>query len=232
MAIAVVQSVKTVVTSSANATAVLTSVTAGNLILCYLAAFPGSTVTATCTDSVSNTYTQLFGQQDTTTGMMVFGWYAKNVTGGTLTVTADPAGASSDITIVAIEVSGLDTVTPLDQNATPARGNSTAPSVAVTTSTANEGYFGMFSHDGTDRTLTEAGGWTLISEDEGGSTHMPISVIWKTAAAGTITASWTVGTGAVNWVAGLSSFKEAAGVAALPFRPRRVPQAVKRASSF
>lgn len=215
MAIAVVQSQKTIVTSSGSAAALLNGVTAGNLLLVWLAAFPGTTVTATCSDSAGNTYAQSYGQNDTTTGSMVFGFYAKNVTGGNITITVDPAGASSDITLVVAEISGADTTAPADQTNT-ARSNSTGPSVAVTTATANEGYFACVSHNSTDRTITQAGGWALIDENEGGSSNMPISVIWQTAAAGTVTASWTIGTGAVDWVCGVASFKEATAVAVIP----------------
>lgn len=226
MAISVVQSATVFVTGAGSAAASLTGVTTGNMLLAWLSAYPGGTVTATCTDNQGNTYTQSYGQNDTGTGVMIFGWYAKNVTGGSVTITVDPAGASSDITMVVAEIAGADTTTPADQVNT-ARNNSTTPSVAVTTATANEGYFACVTHDGTDRTITQAGGWTVVREDEGGSTHMPISVIWQTAAAGTITASWTFGTGAVNWVCGLASFKEAAGAPA-GFIPSRGPSAVYR----
>lgn len=226
MAIALVQSARTIVTSSNTAAASLTGVAAGNLMLVWAAVFPGATLTATCTDNQGNTYAQSYIQNDTTTGIMIFSYYAKNIVGGSVTVTVDPAGASSDITLVIAEISGADTTAPADQVATN-RNNGTAPSVAVTTSTPGEGYFAMVSHDGTNRTLTEAGGWTLINESEGGSSDMPISVIWQLAAAGTVTASWTIGTGAVNWVAGQASFLAGSAPAA-PFIPGTHQNAVYR----
>lgn len=225
MAIAVVQSAKTI-TAGNTAAASLTGVAAGNMMLVWAAVFPGNTLTATCTDNQGNTYTQSYIQNDTTTGVMIFSYYAKNIVGGSVTVTVDPAGGSSDITLVIAEISGADTTAPADQVATN-RNNGTAPSVAVTTSTANEGYFAMVTHTGTNRTITQAGGWTLIDENEGGTADMPISVIWQLAAAGTVTASWTIGTGAVDWVCGQSTFFEGTPPAS-PFIPGTHQQAVYR----
>lgn len=232
MAIAVVQSKKVIVTSSDSAAVTFDSTpTAGNLILVFASNFPGSASTATCTDNKSNTYSQVFTAQDTSTSSRVWHWYAKNVTSSaTFTITVNPTGASADITVVIVEVSGADTTAPLDQNNT-ATGNGTAPTVSVTTSTNNEGYFGVLTHNGTNRTLTENGSYSLIDENEGGTSNMPISVEWRTTTSGTISASWTIGTGAVDWVCGVASYL-ASSAAARVDRPVKVVQAVKRSAVY
>jgi hypothetical protein len=189
--------------------------TANNLILCAVSAYNGVT-TCTVSDNQGNTWAQARQQLSGGTGERSSLHYAVATTAsGTFTVTADPSGASSDITIVIAEFSSMATSSVLG-NVNSGTGTSTAPSSgAASTTVANELVVGVLSHAGSDRTLTEAGGWTLIQEDEGGSAHMPISMIYQQpAGTGSYTASWTIGTGSVEWMAVVSCFKPAAGAAA------------------
>jgi hypothetical protein len=184
--------------------------TVNNLILCAVSAYNGVT-TCTVSDNQGNTWAQSAERLSGGTGERSSLHYAVAATSsGTFTITVNPSGASSDITIVIAEFSGMATSSVLG-NVNNNGGTSTTPSSgSATTTVASELVVGALSHTGSDRTITEDGGWTLIQEDEGGSSHMPISMIYQEPAAGTYNAGWTLGTGAVEWMAVISCFKPAA----------------------
>jgi hypothetical protein len=204
--------------------------TVNNLIVVGVSAFNGVT-TCTVSDNQGNTWAQaaerLSGDSSTRASLH----YAVAATSsGTFTVTTNPSGASSDITIVIAEFSGMATSSVLG-NVNNNGGTSTTPSSgSATTTVASELVVGVVSHTGTDRTITEDGGWTLIREDEGGSSHMPISMIYQEPAAGSYNAGWTIGTGSVEWMAVIGCFKPGAGAAGQPTSKRwqNIPHAGPR----
>lgn len=101
-------------TNSVSSTSIqisLTGVTSGNLIVLGGSAV-GVSITGV-TDSQSNTYTQIDANSE------VRDFYAKNVTGGNITITAALSAAATQRSLIAHEVSGCDLVAPLDgHNAT------------------------------------------------------------------------------------------------------------------
>jgi hypothetical protein len=197
--------------------------TAGNLIVCGVGAYNGVT-TCTASDNQGNTWAQAVQRLSGGTGERSSLHYAVATTSsGTFTVTVNPSGASSDITIVIAEFSGNASSSVLG-NTNNGGGTSTSPSSgSVSTTESGELVVGNVSHAGSDRTITEGGGWTLIREDEGGSAHMPISMIYQIVpSASSVTATWTLGTGAVEWMAVAAAFKPSAAAAtSFPFRPGR-----------
>lgn len=110
MSIAIVQHTR----ETANADSVsLTGVTTGNFILLSLAFYNGSLSTSVG-DGV-NTYTLIRRGNDPDTGAAINElWYAKNVTGGNLTVSitysAEPSGPQA---LSMVELSGVDKTSPI-----------------------------------------------------------------------------------------------------------------------
>lgn len=208
MAISLVQSKVVVVNGSDSTTLTFNSTPAsGNLIVVAFSTF-GATTTASVSDNKGNTYTQARRRDISANNEGVWLYYSPNVTSSaTFTVTVNPGGASADITLVIAEFSGADTASPLDQS-NDGGGDSTTPSSgSVTTAQDGELYVGVLVHSNTNRTLTEGSGWSLIQENEGGTSNIPISVIFRTAAAGTYDANWTIGTSSSTYAALIASFK-------------------------
>jgi len=105
--------------SNTNVQAFDSNVTAGNLIVLFIAAGAANTI-ASIADTLTNTYTLI----DTAVGTDRATWmyYAKNIAGGANTITVTyTSGRFPDSIVIAREYSGLDTVTPFDQTA---KGNS------------------------------------------------------------------------------------------------------------
>jgi hypothetical protein len=137
-------------------------VVGGNTIIVGANCFLPSPFTApTISDNMGNVYTPIVTH--VRPSYCCIGWYAKNVTGGTITITITDAVANSFSFIRASynEVSGLDPTSPLD--GTPAAGDNLAGGSgpwgpgSVTTSQANDLVF-SFVHN--DTTLTRPSGFT------------------------------------------------------------------------
>lgn len=91
------------------------SVTSGNLIVAIVKLFNPSSVVYSVSDSQGNTYT-LARQHGPGWYNFLAITYAKNVTGGSDTVTVNCNGSGSAVCAVGIlEYSGIDTASPLDQ---------------------------------------------------------------------------------------------------------------------
>src|SRR6185503_20346415 len=104
------------------------SVTSGNTIVVMTITGSASNLdTNSVTDNQSNTYTQIGTTQHTPGNQYIRMWYAKNVTGGSVTVTAHQTGPASGCLMEILEYSGLSTTSPADQSAS-ATGNSSSPS--------------------------------------------------------------------------------------------------------
>ena len=166
------------------------------------------------TDAKSNTYNTI------TNAVRTFGVasaarcemeYATNITGGTShTVSVSPGDTGLYITLGAIEMSGVDTATPVDQSGNNA-GNSTTPAVSITP-TANGLFLAAVGYDASATTITEEGSpWTLAYELDENNDAMAQNVIYNAATNGSgDTANWTLGD-ARQWGVIAAVFKEAAG---------------------
>ncbi len=132
--------------------------TAGNLNVVEVGWNDTTSSVNTVTDSKGNSYVLAVGPTSGT-GLRQSIYYAKNIAGGsnTVTVTFSKAAAAVDVRI--LEYSGLDTVSPLDVTAAAAGSGTTANSGAATTRSANELIVGAgmtagaFSNAGTGFTL-------------------------------------------------------------------------------
>lgn len=124
------------------AKAFTSNVTAGSLLV-VLVTHNGGTGTATCADSLGQTFTLAVGPTqtpDTTFNQWIF--YFPNSSAGANTVTVTFSVNSNRSRLAILEYSGIATTSPLDVTAA-ANGTSAAPnSGAATTGSANELIFG------------------------------------------------------------------------------------------
>jgi len=210
------QSTQKIVTGVASTTLAYTSnLTAGNL--CWLAhvQFQSGGNTIATPTATSHTFTQDGAAQAIGTQTRQQSFYEQNTASGACTVTFAPSSGTADLSLVVSEFGGMVTTGALDQFAS-GSGNSTSASSGTTgtRAQADEVLMGCMTHDGTNRTLTEGGGFSLLQEHEGGSADMPIGTSYLIASsAGTDAATWTIGTGSVNWLARVATFKATAAAA-------------------
>jgi hypothetical protein len=89
------------------------AVTAGNTIGVYVAWTSDTVNLVSVTDNVGNTYT-LVQNPTTAANFRAAGAYARNVTGGSVTITATFDDLNNDKRLLAHEISGVSTVSPVD----------------------------------------------------------------------------------------------------------------------
>lgn len=113
------------------------------------------------TDSGANTYAKAVGNNGNPNGTEVSLWYAANVNGGPVTVTAAFSEVSDDSGIAVHEYAGLVSASPLDQTAG-AGGENSTPSSGPTASTtqAMELVIGAVSDDRQGTVYTVGAGFT------------------------------------------------------------------------
>ena len=123
--------------SSSVAVAYAVAETAGDLNVVEVGWNDTTSTVNTVTDSRGNSYILAIGPTSGT-GFRQSIYYARNIAGGsnTVTVTFNQAAAAVDVRV--LEYSGLDTVSPLDVTAGAAGSGTTANSGAATTRSANE----------------------------------------------------------------------------------------------
>jgi IPT/TIG domain len=145
--------------------------TAGNLNIVAIGWGDTTSLVKIVTDSSGNTYSPA-GGTTTGSGLRQAIYYARNIAGGstTVTVTFNQAAAYPDLRI--LEYSGLDTSNPLDVTAVGTGTGTVAVSGAATTTSANELIFGAgnngdgFSGAGTGFTLRMIDYYGNLAEDE------------------------------------------------------------------
>jgi hypothetical protein len=132
--------------------------TAGNMNLVVVGWSDNVASLNSLTDSRGNTYVQA-GTTINGTGIRQAIYYAKNIAGGSNTVTASFSQAAAYVDLRVLEYSGLDTTNPFDV-ATGASGTSASPSSgAATTTSATEMIFGA----GTTGSSFKAAGTGFVS---------------------------------------------------------------------
>jgi hypothetical protein len=115
--------------------------TAGNLNLVVVGWNDTTSTVSSVSDSRGNTYTQA-GTTVTGTGLRQAIYYARNIAGGSNTVTVGFNQAAAFVDVRILEYSGLDPTSPLDVTAGAAGTSSSPNSGAATTTAANELIFG------------------------------------------------------------------------------------------
>lgn len=223
MAISVVQT-KIVLqgTSSASISATPTSpLTVGSRL--YVACWGSATMaTATISDG-SNTYTPL--GSDGYDIAWLRHWHAPITTGGSLTITVTPA-TNRSMSILVVELSGVDGTTPVDQSGTVWQLYSSAdfpkqkPDIGDATITDGLaiGVVGTAPGGGNTRDLNANTGWTQETED---TTGPSVCMIKKTVTAtGVYDPDWTMASGgSAEMVFAGVIFKAAAGGSGFFGRP-------------
>ncbi len=114
---------------------------AGNLNVVAIGWNDTSSSVTSVTDTRGNTYLQA-GTTITGSGLRQAIYFAKNIAGGSNTVTANFNQAAAAVDVRIAEYSGLDTTNPLDATAGAAGTSISASSGAATTTSANELIFG------------------------------------------------------------------------------------------
>ncbi|HTJ24078.1 MAG TPA: hypothetical protein VL383_16885, partial [Gemmatimonadaceae bacterium] len=114
----------------------LPSTTAGNLIVVGFD-YAGTTVDSV-TDSRGNTYVQAGSEVTSPGGATARLYYAKNIAGGTDTITVSLADSTSSLEVYAAEYTGVDPTSPLDGSAQAAGSSSSVSSGALTTTSDND----------------------------------------------------------------------------------------------
>jgi hypothetical protein len=115
--------------------------TAGNLNIVAVGWNDTTSTVNTVTDTRGNTYTLALGPTSGT-GVRQSIYYARNIAGGSNTVTVTFNQAATFVDVRIFEYSGLDTTNPLDVTAGAAGTGTSANSGSVTTTAANELIFG------------------------------------------------------------------------------------------
>jgi len=135
--------------------------TAGDLNVIAVGWGDTTSAISSVTDSRGNTYTRAVGPTSNT-GLQQAIYYAKNIAGGSNTVTVkfNQSAAYPDVRI--LEYRGLDPTSPLDVTAAGAGNGTSASSVSATTTVANELIFGAGATSGTAFTAPGSGFTTRI----------------------------------------------------------------------
>jgi len=166
-----------------------------------------STITSV-TDTQNSTYTLAIGPTANGTGLSQAIYYAKNILGGSNTVTVkfNKAAAYPDVRI--LEYSGADPINPVDKTIASTGSSATANSGSVTTTTPNDLIFGA----GTTATSFTAAG--------SGFTSRIINIYGNIAEdkAVTTTGSYnaTATTGSAAWIMQLIAFRAPGQTAPAP----------------
>ncbi len=170
----------------------------GNLNIVVVQWGDTTSTVSSVTDSTGNPYWLAIGPTSGT-GLRQSIYYAKNIAGGSATVTVTFNQAATYPDIIILEYTGLDPSSPLDRTAGAVGTGTSANSGSATTTSANEVIFGA--------------GTTATSFSGAGSGFFPriINVFGNiaedktVASAGTYSATAT--TGSVNWVMQMATFK-------------------------
>jgi hypothetical protein len=194
--ITLVQKATNITSTAQNLSATLPStVTAGNLIVVSVSGWPNLPAATPVTDSLGNTYS-IAGTVLVFNGAYSAIYYAKNIRGGTNTVTFNTVKSGGQISMAVAEFSGGDTVSPLDRTAGTV-GSGTAPSSGnMTPSLAGDLVIGSGTHAG--NTVTTAGsGFTMIAiPTEDSNTHQPLAMDYQVLSGSqAVSATFKLGTG-------------------------------------
>lgn len=168
-----VQSVEKNFSATSGSAALPQNVATGNLLTVQIAQWDanGGHRTASVSDSLGNVYTRaarLVGSSASSANC-VEEWYAKNVTGGAVTVTVNyGAGNNTGFDLLVKEISGADSASPLDQSATFDEASKTllqhdcAPVGGITTA-ANVYISGTSALNSAGGTITPGAGYARIA---------------------------------------------------------------------
>jgi len=175
--------------------------TAGNLIVAFVR-MSTTSQSVGVTDSVGNAYTDAVVQFQNTDGHQIHIFYAKNIAGGSNTVTANFSATNNHPWLAIFEYSGLSKTNPLDQIAHAEGYSSSAATGAITTS-GTDLIFSAIGAPATaySGTFAAGTGYSLEEVDTGTSKGATESAMMS----GTHTGTYILSS-STNWSAALASF--------------------------
>jgi hypothetical protein len=179
--------------------------TGGNLILA-LVRMSSTSQTVTVTDSAGNVYSDAVAQIQTSDGHQLHLFYAKNIAGGSNTVTATFSATNNHPWLAIYEYRGLSATSPLDRTSA-AQGTSTVVSSGSTpvTSSANELVFaGLGLPSGYSGTVTVGSGFVLGEQST--STSPGATETALVTATGSYAGTFALSS-STNWSALVATFK-------------------------
>lgn len=228
MALAVVTATKLRAASGNSVTGAITAPSAGNLLYASFADWSGSGGTSThanhaVSDNVNGAWTKLQGADEVTTGTdenNASTWYRANTAGGAMNVTLNVGGGTGNSIVGLIyEVSGADTASPSDGNATVAQGGPTSSPAtnAYSNAAADAIYFAhITTANGGTATLTKDAAWSRHAnavETDGTQYTTGATEYLIVASSSSRSHTWT--TTSIDSIRFLNVFKAAGGGATL-----------------
>jgi len=195
--------------TNTNAVTFSSNVTIGNFILVAITQWSGSV--SSITDNKGNTYTPVTtAQHADPSSDYVQLYYAKNVAGGSVTITAALSG-TTDNNVGIYEYAGLDAVAPLDKITAATGTGSTPNGGTLTTTTNNELYFAVGVDDnGGNSAQTAGSGYSLRDHQDDSATHERFYSEDRVSAQGSYQSNFTLGAGS-SWAVVGASFKPGSG---------------------
>lgn len=182
--------------------------TQGNLIIAFVR-MSTTSQTVSVMDSAGNTYVDAVMQGQTADGSQIHIFYAKNIQGGSNSVTATFSTANNHPFLAIYEVSGLNATSPLDQVAG-AQGSSSTASSGLTpnTTAATELVFAGLGLPSSSSLSAAAGsGFNLLQQDTTAGTSRAANEDQVVNAIGQYAGIFALG-GSANWSAVVATFKQ------------------------
>jgi|GEM_PF-894273 len=200
--------------NAASMAATFTSpVQSGNLLVVSISSWPATPSASPIKDSLGNTFSAAGPLEKTSGGGYSQIFYAKNIIGGTDTVTFSVSSSGSALSIAAAEFSGLDSNAPLDTTKG-AIGGSNSPSTGSFTPTASgDLLIGAGTHDAVV-TTTAGTGFTMIADaTEGASGQQPLAMEYQILSGSAATSTSFKLSSSTSWAQNGALFKIATGPA-------------------
>jgi len=162
--------------------------TKGNLVVVGFD-YTGTTFTSIA-DNQGNAFTQVGTEITSPGGARTRLYYARNIKGGSETVTINLAANPPYLEVYAAEYAGIDTTTPLDVSAQATGSASSATSGSIVTTTANDVIVGLCIGD---NSCTAGSGFTARSTYHSNLLEdRVLATAGSTAATGTASSGWAV----------------------------------------
>jgi hypothetical protein len=181
--------------------------TPGNLIIAFVR-MSSASQTVSVTDSAGNVYSDAVAQVQTADGHQIHIFYAKNIKGGSNTVTAQFSSTNNHPWLAIFEYSGLSTTSPLDQTSS-AQGNSAAISsggTAQTRAAAELLFSGLGLPVSSSVTMTAGSGYVLEQWDTTSPGSRAATEQSVVSSVGSFSATYSL-SGSVTWSAVLATFR-------------------------
>lgn len=204
MAISLVQSKKDNTNSSITFNSTPTS---GNLVVVNVTKSTSvAFVDGDVTDNKGNTYTLVRNQNSSSDGDQGAIFYAKNITSSATFTITYPGGG----TISIAEYSGVDTVSPLNQQNSSSGSSNTPDSGNVTVANNGELFVGLAWSLNNGDSWAANNGFTIRQSEIDNNTYERHAFADKIGDAQTTSANFTVGSSAL-WLCLIATFKAAGG---------------------